>query len=194
MEGSDARDLVTSDCEAGEQCHGSTLVFDSSEGPYFCSSHTDPLVVDLKVANALVRRILIDIGSSVDIITWHYLQRLRYSGRKIFLLLHPILGFGEQKVNPTGMIQLPLGFRDKSIAQKLELSSRRTYFSSSTKRIMVTLESSVEINAQLGSATLSAFGHWWNAQAGVDFFSHHPRTKSRGLHFFLPPKPWLSVP
>jgi len=77
-------------------------------------------VVDLKVANSLIYWILIDIGSSVDIIAWHCLRRLKYQGRKIIPLVHLILGFGEKEVNPTGMIQLPLGFRDRSKAQKLE--------------------------------------------------------------------------
>ncbi|KAJ8429313.1 hypothetical protein Cgig2_025069 [Carnegiea gigantea] len=49
-----------------------TMVFDDREGPHFCLPHIDPLVVELKVANALIRRILINTVSFVDIITWNY--------------------------------------------------------------------------------------------------------------------------
>jgi len=42
------------------------MVFDGCEGPYFTSPHNN---LELKVASTLVRRILIDSKSSVDIIT-----------------------------------------------------------------------------------------------------------------------------
>ncbi|KAJ8429446.1 hypothetical protein Cgig2_015298 [Carnegiea gigantea] len=55
---------------AGHRVTVSTMLFDGREDPHFTSPHNDTLVVELKVVNALVRRILIDTGSSVDIITW----------------------------------------------------------------------------------------------------------------------------
>ncbi|KAJ8426258.1 hypothetical protein Cgig2_030552 [Carnegiea gigantea] len=55
-----------------------------------CNAH-------LRACNsAIVRRILIDTGSSMDIITWDYLKKLTYLGRDIVPLVHPILGFGGQ--------------------------------------------------------------------------------------------------
>jgi len=75
----------------------------------------------MKVASAIVRRILVDIGSSVDIITWDYLKKLKHPGREIVPLVHPILGFGGQEVNPTRMIYLPLRFRDKAKARNIEV-------------------------------------------------------------------------
>jgi len=46
-----------------------TMVFGGKEAPRFAFPHKDPLVVEMKTASAIVRRILIDTGSSVDIIT-----------------------------------------------------------------------------------------------------------------------------
>ncbi|KAJ8433469.1 hypothetical protein Cgig2_020641 [Carnegiea gigantea] len=60
-----------------------TVQFGGGEGPHFTSPHNDPLVVEMKVASAIVRRILIDMGSSVDIITWDCLKKLKYLGREI---------------------------------------------------------------------------------------------------------------
>ena len=45
------------------------MVFGGEQGPRFTSPHNDPLVVEMKVASVIVQRILIDIGSFVDIIT-----------------------------------------------------------------------------------------------------------------------------
>jgi len=71
---------------------------------YFSPPHNDPLVVELKVANALIRQIVIDIRSFVDIIIWEYLKRLKHQRRKIVSLVHPILGFRGQEVNRTGVL------------------------------------------------------------------------------------------
>ncbi|KAJ8435076.1 hypothetical protein Cgig2_032967 [Carnegiea gigantea] len=91
------------------------------EGLRFTSPHNDPLVLEMKVASAIVRRILIDTGSSVDTIIGDYLRKLKYPGREIVLLVHSILGFGGQEVNPTGIIRLPLRFGDKVKARSLEV-------------------------------------------------------------------------
>jgi len=97
------------------------MVFVGKETPRFASPHNDPLVVEIKIAGVIIRRILIDTGSSVDIITWDCLRTLTHSGRDIVPLVHPSLGFGEQEVNPVGMIRLPLRFGDKLKTRNLEV-------------------------------------------------------------------------
>ncbi|KAJ8424755.1 hypothetical protein Cgig2_003014 [Carnegiea gigantea] len=70
-----------------------TIIFDDREGHVFNSLHNDPMVIELKVANSLAHRILIDTGSLADIITLDYLKKLKYPGRNITPLVHPILSF-----------------------------------------------------------------------------------------------------
>ncbi|KAJ8419918.1 hypothetical protein Cgig2_028487 [Carnegiea gigantea] len=65
------------------------MVFSGREAPSFTSSHNDPVVVEMKVASAIVRRNLIDIESSVDIITWDCLKKLTYLRRDILPLELP---------------------------------------------------------------------------------------------------------
>ncbi|KAJ8422558.1 hypothetical protein Cgig2_005756 [Carnegiea gigantea] len=88
------------------------MVFGGKEAPRFASPHNDPLVVEMKIASAIV---------SVDSITWDCFKKLKHPGRDIVPLVHPILGFGEQEVNPTGMIRLPVRFGDKLKAKNLEV-------------------------------------------------------------------------
>ncbi|KAJ8436468.1 hypothetical protein Cgig2_000453 [Carnegiea gigantea] len=99
----------------------STMVFGGREAAHFTSPHNDPLVVEMKVASAIVRKILIDTESFVDIITSNCLQKLTYPGRDSVPLVHPILGFGGPEVKPTGMIRLLLCFDDKLKARNLEV-------------------------------------------------------------------------
>jgi len=70
------------------------MVFDGREDQHFISPYNDPLVVELKVTNALVRQILIDTGNSTDIIPWDCLKGHKHPGREITPLVHPIPGFG----------------------------------------------------------------------------------------------------
>jgi len=74
-----------------------TMVLGGGEAPHFASPHNDPLVVEMKVASAIVRRILINMGSSMDIIIWDCLKKLSYPGRDIVPPMHLILGFGGKR-------------------------------------------------------------------------------------------------
>ncbi|KAJ8431172.1 hypothetical protein Cgig2_019848 [Carnegiea gigantea] len=75
----------------------------------------------MKIASAIVQRILIDMGSSIDIITWDCLKKLAHPGRDIVPLVHPILDFGGQEVNPTRMIRLPVCFGNKLRSKNLDI-------------------------------------------------------------------------
>ncbi|KAJ8442978.1 hypothetical protein Cgig2_019551 [Carnegiea gigantea] len=106
--------------EQGTRVTVPTMVFGGREAAHFAPPHNDSLVVEMKVASAIIWRILIDTGSSVNIITWDCPQKLTYAGRDIVPLVHPILGFGGQEVNPSSMIRLSLCFGDKLKVRNLE--------------------------------------------------------------------------
>jgi len=98
-----------------------TMVFGGKEALRFASPHSDHLVVEMKLASIIVRRILVDTGRFVDIITWDCLKKLAHPRCDIVRLVHPILGFGGQEVNPTGIIRLPVRFGDKIKSKNLEV-------------------------------------------------------------------------
>ncbi|KAJ8432616.1 hypothetical protein Cgig2_032897 [Carnegiea gigantea] len=66
------------------------ITFSESKGHPVMAPFDDPVVIELKVASALVCRILIDTKNSVDIISWECLQKLKYPGRDITPLINPI--------------------------------------------------------------------------------------------------------
>jgi len=49
------------------------------------------------------------------------LKKLTHAGCDIVTLVHPILSFGGQEVNPTGMICLSVHFGDKLKSKNLEV-------------------------------------------------------------------------
>ncbi|KAJ8444813.1 hypothetical protein Cgig2_034048 [Carnegiea gigantea] len=74
-----------------------TMVFNVQKGPHFVSSHNDLLVVEMKVASTIIHRILIDTGSSMNIITWDYLKKLKYPRRKLLLWYTPFWASGAKR-------------------------------------------------------------------------------------------------
>ncbi|XP_056697816.1 uncharacterized protein [Spinacia oleracea] len=70
--------------------------------------HDDPLVIELKVANLKVRRILVDTGIPSDIISTACLSRLEHDPKTIEKIHYPIIGFGGGIIHPQGIITLPL--------------------------------------------------------------------------------------
>jgi len=75
----------------------------------------------MKITSAIMRRILVDTSSSVDVITWDCLKKLVYAGRDIVPMANPILGFGGQEIYPAGKIYLLVHFGDKTKFKSLKI-------------------------------------------------------------------------
>ncbi|XP_056685858.1 uncharacterized protein [Spinacia oleracea] len=76
--------------------------------------HDDPLVIELKVANLKVRRILVDTGSSSDIISTACLNRLEHDPKTIEKIHYPIIGFGGGISSPRDNHSAPTSRRSAS--------------------------------------------------------------------------------
>ncbi|XP_010669930.1 uncharacterized protein LOC104887045 [Beta vulgaris subsp. vulgaris] len=81
--------------------------------------HDDPLVVEMKIANLRVRQILIDTGSSTDIISADCLSRLKFDENDLVPVNHLIMGFGGGIIHPMGTVTLPVRVGDKEASRTL---------------------------------------------------------------------------
>ena len=70
--------------------------------------HNDALVVIVTIANHAIHWILVDNGSSVDILYWLAFQQMRIKQDRIKPFGSPLMGFGGKQVYPVGIISLPL--------------------------------------------------------------------------------------
>ena len=75
--------------------------------------HNDPMVFVMKIANLKVGRILIDTGSSADIISLSALRNLSFPEDALQDITHPLVGFGGNIIHPVGRIDLPIRFGQK---------------------------------------------------------------------------------
>ena len=70
------------------------------------TSHNDPLVVEMKIENLRVRRILIDSGSSTDIISAYCFSKLKCHEKNLVPTHHLIIGFGGGAIHPIRTVSL----------------------------------------------------------------------------------------
>ncbi|XP_059664192.1 uncharacterized protein LOC132309961 [Cornus florida] len=68
--------------------------------------HEDPLVVSLTVAKCLVRRVLIDPGSSANIMPRDTFDRLEIKQDRLKSTWNPLLGFDGKRVEPVGTMEV----------------------------------------------------------------------------------------
>ncbi|XP_059432642.1 uncharacterized protein LOC132165942 [Corylus avellana] len=86
----------------------SILTFSEEDAKEVSMPHDDALVITLTVANHAVHRVLIDHGSSADIIYWTVVQQLGIGQEKLKPFLSPLIGFAGERVQPIGLIALPV--------------------------------------------------------------------------------------
>ncbi|TXG52679.1 hypothetical protein EZV62_021848 [Acer yangbiense] len=70
--------------------------------------HEDALVVHLVIANHEVRRILVDTGSSIDILLYSTFKRIGLKKHQMHLAHTPLFGFTRDSTVPKGIIELPI--------------------------------------------------------------------------------------
>ncbi|GAV64571.1 hypothetical protein CFOL_v3_08089, partial [Cephalotus follicularis] len=68
--------------------------------------HNDPVVVTPQVKLFTIKRILIDSGSSVDILYKHTFDQLRIPVDQLRLVKTPLVGFVGKMINPLGSIDM----------------------------------------------------------------------------------------
>ena len=70
--------------------------------------HDDALVVTLLVSNYNVHKILIDNGSSSNILFMNAFEKVAMDKGRILLITAPLVGFSDERVCPEGAIALPV--------------------------------------------------------------------------------------
>ena len=74
--------------------------------------HDDALVVNIRVGDYNMHRILVDNGSSADILYYPAFQQMRIDREGPVPTNAPLVGFGGIRVNPLGAVTLPVTIGD----------------------------------------------------------------------------------
>ena len=70
--------------------------------------HEDALVINLAIANFNTRRVLVDNGSSANILYYPAFQQIRIGRERLRPLNVPLVGFNGTKVMPVGSVTLSI--------------------------------------------------------------------------------------
>ncbi|XP_058189301.1 uncharacterized protein LOC131306889 [Rhododendron vialii] len=107
--------------------------------------HDDPLVITIVMANYLMRRVLIDRGSSADILYLHAYDQLKIGQERLRPMTSPLVGFTGTPVYPAGQIALPItmGGEGSQITRIIDF---------------IVVDCPSAYNAILGRATLNKIG------------------------------------
>ncbi|XP_056687964.1 uncharacterized protein [Spinacia oleracea] len=90
-----------------------------SDGGRVATLHDDPLVVEIKISNMRVKRILIGTGSSYDIMSMECLSHLAHDPKTIERIHYPIIGFGGSIIHPVGVITFPVRIGGRNDGRKM---------------------------------------------------------------------------
>ncbi|XP_057954060.1 uncharacterized protein LOC131148363 [Malania oleifera] len=82
------------------------IIFDNGAEVGVQQPHDDALVLSLLVENYKVRRVLIDNGSSANIMFWLVLEGMKISKERLKPISTSLVGFGGDVVNPLGTVTL----------------------------------------------------------------------------------------
>ena len=84
--------------------------------------HMDAMVIETNIDGWVVSKILVDGGSSADIIFTSTIDAMKIDRKMLGRAEHPLYGFGGKKVHSIGRIILPVSFRTVSNARTEQIA------------------------------------------------------------------------
>ncbi|RZR84798.1 hypothetical protein BHM03_00011679 [Ensete ventricosum] len=82
------------------------ITFKSGSEQFPC--HDDALVISIRIANAYVKRVMIDTGSSIDILYFDAFQKLGLTDKDLATLTSILTGFTRGFISPLGATTIPV--------------------------------------------------------------------------------------
>ncbi|XP_011091912.1 uncharacterized protein LOC105172237 [Sesamum indicum] len=89
------------------------ISFDSSDRLVDGGDMNDPMVIKLDIANFTVHKVLIDSGSSADIIFKSVVDKMGLENSRLEPMKIPLIGFGGSEVASLRMIKIPVSIGDE---------------------------------------------------------------------------------
>jgi len=88
------------------------IVFTDDDFHDFDHQQDDPMVITVEIENYAVKKVLVDQGSSVDILYWATYQKLQLPDTAMVPYDEPIYGFSGEQISTQGCIDLHTVFRE----------------------------------------------------------------------------------
>jgi hypothetical protein len=76
------------------------------------TSHNDVVVIEVNIVGWVIGKILVDNGSSADILFLKTFEKMKLIQHLLHSLEYPLQGFGGKPIKPVGKVSLPISFGD----------------------------------------------------------------------------------
>jgi hypothetical protein len=84
--------------------------------------HNDAMVIEVNIAGWVIGKVLVDNGSSADILFLKTFEKMNLSQHMLDPPEYPLQGFGGKPIKPVGKISLPVSFRNLDNARTENLT------------------------------------------------------------------------
>ncbi|RZR94831.1 hypothetical protein BHM03_00023593 [Ensete ventricosum] len=84
--------------------------------------HDDALMISIRMANACIKRVMIDTGCSADILYFDVFQKLGLTDKDFVSLTSALTGFTGEFVSPMGAVTIPVTFGEEPRSKTLIVS------------------------------------------------------------------------
>ena len=90
--------------------------------------HQDPLVIRLQVDQAILGRVLVDGGSSAEVLFWDAFQKMGLDEKMLVPVESPLVAFDGTRVFPRGIVRLVVHAIERTLSVNfLVMESRSTF-------------------------------------------------------------------
>ncbi|GAU32075.1 hypothetical protein TSUD_53430 [Trifolium subterraneum] len=103
------------------------ISFSPSDGEGVFPHDDDPLVIQVQILNCDVKRVLIDSGSSTDIMYWEAFKAMQLAGEQLQPYNGTLVGFGGEQVEVMGHVTLLTTFGEKENAKTIKVRRRKSW-------------------------------------------------------------------
>ena len=87
---------------------GPIIGFSEEDAQRLHHPHDDALVISIRVEDYNIHQVLVDNGSSADILYYPVFQQMRIDKERLIPTNTPLVGFGGSQVFPLGAVTLPV--------------------------------------------------------------------------------------
>jgi hypothetical protein len=82
------------------------------------ANHNDAMVIEVNIAGWVIEKILVDNGSSADILFFKTFKKMNLSQHMLHPSEYPLQGFGGKPIKPVGKVSLPVSFGDLTMPEQ----------------------------------------------------------------------------
>ncbi|RDX72504.1 hypothetical protein CR513_48002, partial [Mucuna pruriens] len=106
-------------CSKADYTQSPTITFDAKDMNYGLSCLDEPMVISVIAVEYKIERVLVDQGSSANILYWSTYEKLGLPEANLVKCVGTLYGFSGERVPIKGSIELKIAFREGECSRSI---------------------------------------------------------------------------